>query len=171
MSDLPPRKAVLYLLDPSTGRLYPVRLEISPDGSSAYLSVSLDRDGIGVARESTLSAIKSQTDRLSFDEFNRLYVANPPNLDIKLSDVRDNLNIARIGGVAQTGEDWTPHIRNISNLATEKTLRYTAVENNMRAFEITVDDLFAVPSGRAWYVKNLYITSGQIYLDGDLKVI
>jgi len=171
MSAPPPRKAVLFLLDPSTGKLYPVRLELSPDGRSAYLSISIDRDGVGLATESTLSAIKSQTDRLSFDEVNRLYVANPPNLDIKLSDVRDNLNIARIGGVAQTGEDWTPHIRNISNLATEKTLRYMAVEENMRAFEITVDDLFAVPSGRVWYVKNLYITSGQLYLDGDLKVI
>jgi len=171
MSALPPRKAVLFLLDPSTGKLYPARLELSPDDRTAYLSISIDRDGIGIARESTLSAIKSQTDKLSFDELNRLYIANPPNLDTKLTDVRENLNIARIGGVAQTGEDWTPHIRNISSLATEKTLRYMAVENGMRAFDITVDDSFAVPSGSIWYVKSLYITSGQLYLDGDLKVI
>jgi len=100
---IPPRKAVLFLLDPSTGKLYPVRLELSPDGRSAYLSISIDKDNVGLARESTL--------------------------------------------------------------------RYMAVENGMRAFDITVDDLFAVPSGRVWYVKNLYITSGQLYLDGDLKVI
>jgi hypothetical protein len=171
MSALPPRKAVLFLLDPSTGKLYPVRLVISSDGSSAYLSISIDKDNVGLATESTLSAIKSQTDKLSFDEFNRLYVANPPNLDTRLSDVRENLNIARIGGVAQTGEDWTPHIKNIDNLATEKTLSYMAVEENMRVFDITVDDSFAIPSGRIWYVKSLYITSGQLYLDGDLKVI
>jgi len=171
MSALPPRKAVLFLLDPSTGKLYPVRLVISSDGSSAHLSISIDKDNVGLATESTLSAIRSQTDKLSFDEFNRLYIANPPNLDTRLTDVRDNLNIARIGGVAQTGEDWTPHIKNIDNLATEKTLRYMAVEENMRAFDITVDDSFAVPSGRIWYVKSLYITSGQLYLDGDLKVI
>jgi hypothetical protein len=171
MSALPPRKAVLFLLDPSTGKLYPVRLVVSADGSSAYLSISIDKDNIGLATEATLSAIKSQTDKLSFDEFNRLYIANPPNLDTRLTDVRDNLNVARIGGVAQTGEDWTPHIRNIDNLATEKTLRYMAVEESMRTFDITVDDSFAVPSGSVWYVKSLYITSGQLYLDGDLKVI
>ncbi|MEM1820417.1 MAG: hypothetical protein QXU64_02365 [Thermofilaceae archaeon] len=42
------------------------------------------------ASESTLSSIKSQTDKLTFDASNRLYVnaavvANPPNLDVALS--------------------------------------------------------------------------------------
>jgi hypothetical protein len=35
---LPPRKAVLYVIDPSTGKLYPVKFASTPDGS-AYISI------------------------------------------------------------------------------------------------------------------------------------
>jgi NCAIR mutase (PurE)-related protein len=37
------------------------------------------------ASESTLSGIKSQTDKLTFDTSNRLAIQNPPNLDVLLS--------------------------------------------------------------------------------------
>jgi hypothetical protein len=37
------------------------------------------------ASESTLSAIKTQTDKLTFDTSNRLAIQNPPNLDVALS--------------------------------------------------------------------------------------
>jgi len=37
------------------------------------------------ASESTLSGIKSQTDKLTFDANNRLAIQNPPNLDVLLS--------------------------------------------------------------------------------------
>jgi hypothetical protein len=37
------------------------------------------------ASESTLSGIKSQTDKLSFDASNRLAIQNPPNMDVALS--------------------------------------------------------------------------------------
>jgi hypothetical protein len=37
------------------------------------------------ASESTLSGIKSQTDKLTFDTSNRLAIQNPPNLDVALS--------------------------------------------------------------------------------------
>jgi len=37
------------------------------------------------ASETTLSAIKAQTDKLSFDANNRLAIQNPPNLDVALS--------------------------------------------------------------------------------------
>jgi len=37
------------------------------------------------ASETTLSGIKSQTDKLSFDASNRLAIQNPPNLDVTLS--------------------------------------------------------------------------------------
>jgi len=37
------------------------------------------------ASEATLSAVKAQTDKLSFDAANRLAVQNPPNLDVALS--------------------------------------------------------------------------------------
>jgi hypothetical protein len=37
------------------------------------------------ATETTLSGIKSQTDKLTFDSSNRLAIQNPPNMDIALS--------------------------------------------------------------------------------------
>jgi len=57
---------------------------------SNRLMINLAYDSIGLARESTVNAIKSQTDKLSFDDSNRLIVnaqvvANPSNLDVKLS--------------------------------------------------------------------------------------
>jgi hypothetical protein len=82
---LPPRKAVLYVIDPSTGKLYPVKFASTPDGT-AYVS--------------------------TFD-----------------------------------------------------------VSEGHRCFDITIDDTFAVPSGQTWYVKNIYITTGNLYLDGEVKII
>jgi hypothetical protein len=37
------------------------------------------------ASESTLSGIKTQTDKLTFDTSNRLAIQNPPNMDVALS--------------------------------------------------------------------------------------
>jgi hypothetical protein len=116
------RKAVLYLVDVSSGKLYPIKVTVLPDGT-ALLPISLEKDAVGLATEATLSAIKSQTDQLTFDEYGRLYIHDPLNLDVPLSTVRDNMNIARIGGTPQTGDDWTPYIQNIANLATEATLQ------------------------------------------------
>lgn len=118
---IPARKAIIYLVDAS-GKLYPVKVTILPDGT-ALLPISIEKDAVGLATEATLSAIKSQTDQLTFDEHGRLYIHDPLNLDVPLSTVRDNMNIGRIGGVPQTGDDWTPYIQNIANLATEATLQ------------------------------------------------
>ena len=43
------------------------------------------------ASEVTLSGIKAQIDKLSFDAANRLAIQNPPNLDVALSVIRDRL--------------------------------------------------------------------------------
>jgi hypothetical protein len=43
------------------------------------------------ASEATLSGIKAQIDKLSFDAANRLAIQNPPNLDVALSVIRDRL--------------------------------------------------------------------------------
>jgi hypothetical protein len=96
---------------------------------------------------------------------------NPPNLDVLMSSVRDNMNIGRIGNVSQTGEDWTPHIRNIDNISTEKTLSYMAVEESKRCSDATIDDTFAVPSGQTWYVKGVEVTTGKLFLDGDIFIV
>jgi hypothetical protein len=35
---------------------------------------------------------------------------------------------------------------------------------------VTVDALYAVPEGTVWYVRNAYITDGELYVDGEVKV-
>jgi len=170
---LPTRKAVLCVMDPDTGRIYTVKATLSRGVS--LIPVSLESDTVGVAKESTLAAVKAQIDKFRFDENNYLYIHNPPNLDAPISTVRDNMNIGRIGGVPQTGEDWTPHIRRIDSLATEATLStmnlYLNVEGGFRCHDVTVDDVFAVPSGVTWYVKSISITTGKLYLEGNLEVV
>lgn len=169
---IPSRKAVLCVIDPETGKIYTVKATLT--GSVALLPVSLELDTVGLARESTLSSIKAKTDKLTFDEYNFLYIHDPPSIDVKLSTVRDNMNIGRIGGVSQTGGDWTPHIERIDTLATETTLstvnKYLNVENGLRCHDVTVDDVFAVPVGATWYVKSINIT-GKLYLEGNVEVV
>lgn len=62
-----------------------------------------------------------------------------------------------------------------ANLARDATLQnllmYLVVENGMRCWDVVVDDVFAIPSGSTWYVKSLYVSSGQLYIDGDVKVV
>jgi len=48
------------------------------------------------ASESTLSGIRSQTDKLTFDTDNRLAVQNPPNLDVLLSTRASESTLAAI---------------------------------------------------------------------------
>ena len=69
------------------------------DGSGVYdkifrsgnaLLISINEDKVGLAKETTLSGIKSQIDKLTFDADNYLFVnvikiVNPPNLDVALS--------------------------------------------------------------------------------------
>jgi len=50
------------------------------------------------ASESTLSAIKSQTDKLTFDSLNRLAVQNPPNLDVALSTRASESTLSGLSG-------------------------------------------------------------------------
>jgi hypothetical protein len=59
------RRIVLYLIDVETGRIYPVKPVISPDGA-VYLAVNLSSDSVGVAKEETLQAVKAQIDKLNF---------------------------------------------------------------------------------------------------------
>jgi len=169
---MPVRRAVLCVVDTSTGRLYPVKLTQS--GELAILPVSLELDSVGVAREETLQAIRSQTDKLLFDEYGRLYIQNPPNMDIPLSSVRDNINISRVGGVAQTGGDWTYYLSMLEELSKSQNLGglnlYTNIEAGLRCHDVVVDDVFAIPAGYAWYVKSVEV-SGKLYIEGSLVVV
>ena len=162
---LPVRKVLLFLVDPSTGVAYPVRGQVQPDGT-VLLSIALEKDGVGLATESTLSGIKAKTDNLSFDDAGRLYVANPPNLDRPLSDI--------LGFGTQTRRSLSDVYTNISSLISsleDYKLRDLA-ENGLRCYSVSIPDgeVLAVPSGSVWYAREVLAT-GDLYLDGDLKVV
>jgi len=38
------------------------------------------------------------------------------------------------------------------------------------AADATVDTLYAVPEGTLWYARIVYITDGELYVDGEVKV-
>ena len=162
---IPTRRVLLFVVDPSTGRAYPVKALIQPDGT-ALLPASVERDSIGLARESTLSGIKAKTDNLSFDDAGRLYVANPPNLDRPLSDI--------LGFGTQTKRSLSDVYSNISSLISsleDYKLRDLA-EDRLRCYSVSIPEgeVFAVPSGATWYAREVLAT-GDLYLDGELKVV
>ena len=165
MALIPIRKAVIYVRDEATGKTYPVKVTLTADGTAAYVPISLEKDTVGLATEATLAAVKAQTDKLTFDDAGRIYVANPPNLDVKLSEIR--------GVGAQSQRTLIDIYDNISSLSSNLTdLKTKSLEEGKyRCYEVTVDDVFAVPSGETWYVKELYITAGELYLDGEVKVV
>jgi hypothetical protein len=162
---MPIRKAVIYIIDEATGKTYPVKTTLTADGGAAYIPASIEKDTVGLATEATLAAIRAQTDNLTFDDAGRIYVANPPNLDIKLSEIR--------GVGTQSQRTLSDIYDNISSLSSNLTdLKTKSLEEDKhRCYEVTVDDVFAVPSGETWYVKELYISAGELYLDGEVKVV
>jgi hypothetical protein len=162
---MPIRKAVIYIIDEATGKTYPVKTTLTADGTAAYVPASIEKDTVGLATEATLAAIRAQTDNLTFDDAGRILVANPPNIDIKLSEIR--------GVGAQPQRTLSDIYDNISSLSSNLTdLKTKSLEEDKhRCYEVTVDDTFAVPSGQTWYVKELYISTGELYLDGEVKVV
>jgi len=42
--------------------------------------------------------------------------------------------------------------------------------SDLRCYDVTVDTLYAVPEGALWYVRNLYVSDGELYADGEVKV-
>jgi len=162
---VPTRKVLLYAVDPSTGKTYPVRALVQADGT-VLLPASLERDSVGVATESTLSAIKSKTDNLAFDEVGRLYVANPPNLDRPLSDI--------LGFGTQTKRSLSDVYSNISALISDlDDLKLKLLqERGVRCYsvEIPKNEVFVVPSGKTWYVREV-LARGDLYVDGEVKAV
>ena len=162
---VPTRKVLLHVVDPSTGKTYPVKALVQVDGT-VLLPASLERDSVGVATESTLSGIKSKTDNLTFDEVGRLYIANPPNLDRPLSDI--------LGFGAQTKRSLSDVYSNISSLISsleDYKLRSLA-EGGLRCYsvEIPENEVFVAPSGKTWYVREV-LARGDLYAEGDVKAV
>jgi len=161
---IPSRKVILYVVDVSTGKTYPVKVILASDGT-ALLPSSIEKDSVGLATEKTLSGIKAQTDKFIFDEYGRVYVQNPPNMDIKLSEIK------AVGSqTSRTLSELYDNIGNVRSSVTDLSTR-SLNEGGRRCYDVTVDDTFAVPSGVTWYVKNLYITTGSLYLDGEVKTV
>jgi hypothetical protein len=161
----PTRRSVLYLVDPASGRLYPVKLTLTTE-NVALLPVSLEKDAVGLATEPTLSAVNAKVQSILLDEYGRVYVQNPPNLDVKLSDVLGFGTQAKrsLSDVYSAVSDVSASIGDLKTRSLD--------ESGLRCYTVTVDDLFAVPSGESWYVKNLYITaSGVLYVDGEVKLV
>ncbi|MEM3942798.1 MAG: hypothetical protein QXJ59_01825 [Thermofilaceae archaeon] len=114
--------------------------------------IAVVEDGVGLAKESTLSSIlgrldvalstrasestlggiKSQTDRLTFDASNRLYVnaavvANPPNLDVALSTRASESTLAAVrdrlpSSLTTAGNFKAAVVEDAVGLARESTL-------------------------------------------------
>lgn len=68
-------------------------------------------------------------------------------------------NLTHVGGQQLTPRDWSQDFKHLIE------------EEQTRCWDVTIDDVFAVPTGRVWYVKSLYITTGSLYVDGEVKVI
>jgi len=90
------------------------------------------------ASETTLSAIKAQTDKLSFDANNRLAIQNPPNLDVALSTRASESTLSAIAGA-------------LASKATDK-LRVSVVDVLPRSPFTLYDSAGTELSG---YIKNI----------------
>jgi hypothetical protein len=42
--------------------------------------------------------------------------------------------------------------------------------SDLRCYDVTVDTLYAVPEGTVWLVRNIYVSDGTLYVDGEVKV-
>jgi len=87
---------------------------------SNYLYVDIGADSVGLATEATLSAFKTQ----GYDPGTDTY-----KVSITGTITADSVNISSVGGVNQTGADWTSYFENLTHLnvdlstiATEATL-------------------------------------------------
>ena len=157
---LPIRKVVLYIEDPDTGKLTPVALVANASGY-AIIPVSLDKDNVGVATESTLSdidshqssidtnvqGIEAKVQNFSFDTAGRVAIQNPPLLDKSITDVDNDI----VGAVND-------------NKSQVELLN----KNLFRAYDQTIDYGY-IPSGYEVPFRNLTI-SGVMKVEGTLQV-
>jgi len=163
---IPTRRSVLCIID-SDGKIHPV-------ASVEVAGEKLPKFGIGYSTTIPVQLIQIGTkyvESLDWGQYLR-------NIDVPFSNLRDGMNVAKIGGVAQTGADWTPHIQHISNLATEATLsemhKHRDIESGRRCHDVSIETnaKFIVPSDEAWYVSSLTVQqNGRLFLEGDIVIV
>ena len=108
------------------------RLQIFSSSKNAWMDVvdalpiSIESDSVGLARDSTISKLVNALQSVGRDRI--LTVPdNPPNLDVKLSDVKSSIESVQPRKIVDaSGNDLSGYIKNLdvklSTLATEATL-------------------------------------------------
>jgi hypothetical protein len=106
------------------------------------------------AQDKITTAIASALARFYFDEYGRVGVAI---YDDKAGLAKD-ATLSTIGGKLDAIQRMLQEVLDI--------LR----QQDLRCYDATIDTLFAVPEGTSWYVRNVYVVDGEMYVDGEVKV-
>ena len=48
---------------------------------------------------------------------------------------------------------------------------YTVSRENLVARPLNVDETYIIPAGKVTYLKDIYISNGELYVDGEVKII
>lgn len=109
--------------------------ELAYDSTYDLKKISIERDNVGLATESTLSGIKSQTDKLTFDASNNLLVALP-------SDQVSDLKSVSVSNAYDTSNDWFKvSLENDSTGISSKVANLTFDANNNLKVAISSDEV------------------------------
>ena len=166
MSITPPRKAILYVIDPDTGRTYPVLATITSDGKAVISTAVRDQTGADLSGylknlDVALSTIKSQTDKLNFDSANKLRVS-PANAEVILPvDIQARYKPAGMtlysGTVTASGNSPDIDVSTISALEVE--LKVTAVSGTSPTLDVYIEGKFETTGDYKTLASQTGITS------------
>jgi len=143
--------------------------------------VILDGDPISIyqfydiAKQQITEAIDNSRATADLDIV-RQYVSDVRDVVVKLRmDEYGNVGVRIAEPLDEYGYVQTSIVYDRVNLAKESTLqnliKYLIVEEKTRCWDVVVDDVFAIPEGSVWYVKSIYVTMGELYIDGTIKII
>jgi hypothetical protein len=151
-------KAILYVVDPDTGRTYPILATITSDGKAIISTTVRDQTGAELsnyvknldvllssrASEATLAGVKTQTDKFNFDSANRLRVS-PANAEVILPvDIQARYKPAGMtlysGTVTANGNSADIDISTISALEVE--LKVTAASGTTPTLDVYIEGKF-----------------------------
>jgi len=170
VSITPPRKAILYVIDPDTGRTYPVLATITSDGKAVISTAVRDQTGADLSGylknlDVALSTIKSQTDKLNFDSANKLRVS-PANAEVILPvDIQARYKPAGMtlysGTVTASGSTADIDVSTISALEVE--LKVTSVSGTSPTLDVYIEGKFETTGDYKPLASQTGITSTGIW--------
>ena len=157
-------------------KLSPVRVLTSGD-----VGIAIYGDFVGVAKDSTL-----QTTNTKLDSLNSYASQQTAKLDYlqRLNDIYSRFaqvyldEYGRVGVAIYDDEVGLAKDTTLSAVSSKlDTIQGTLQEalgilkqRDLRCYDATVDTLYAVPEGTVWYARNVYVTDGELYVDGEVKV-